>query len=98
MEDFPLLPCGKGTVTNLAFFCIPSSLSSEEDGERRGLGSFGDIDQLLETRDAQRHVLGGHTSVVEGVEGHLSGWFSERLGSKSTNHLTRLNLQYTPRK
>lgn len=59
---------------------VAGRLAQQEHGEGRGLGPLGDVDQLLETRHAQSDVLGRHTSVVEGVQGHLGGGFSQRLG------------------
>ena len=62
--------------TNLAFFGVPGCLSVQEDGERRSLRPLRDVDDLLESRHTECDVLGGHSSVVEGVEGHLCRWLT----------------------
>ena len=61
----------------LAFLSISGSLSAEEDGERGSLRSLGHVDNLLQSRYSESHVLGGHSGIVEGVEGHLSGGLTQ---------------------
>ena len=80
------------TSSYFALLCILGSLSQQEDGEGRSLGSLGHVDDLLESRHPQGHVLGGHSSVVECVEGHQCGRLPQTLGSKSSHHLTWLYL------
>ena len=55
----------------LGLLRVPGGRSSEEDGERGRLRVLGNVDDLLETGHTQGYVLGGHTSEMESVEGHL---------------------------
>ena len=41
---------------------------------------------------AECYVLGGHTSEVEGIQGHLGGRLTDTLGRQGPNHLTGSNL------
>ena len=77
---------------DLAVLGVPGGLSPQEDGEGGGLGPLGDVNDLLQPGDPEGHVLGGHAGVVEGVEGHLGGRFSQRLGGQGPHHLPRLGL------
>ena len=77
---------------DLAVLRVPGGLSPQEDGEGGGLGPLGDVNDLLQAGDPEGHVLGRHTGVVEGVEGHLGGRFSQRLGGQGPHHLPRLGL------
>ena len=67
------------SASHLALLSVPCCLPPEEDGQRRSLGSLGDVDDLLQSRHTERHVLGGHAGVVERVECHLSGRLTQRL-------------------
>ena len=49
---------GREKREDLALLCIPGCLPSQEDGEGGSLGSLGDVDDLLQSRDSERHVLG----------------------------------------
>lgn len=69
------------------------------------LDVLGYVDDLLQARHTKRHVLGRHTGLMEGVQGHLGGWLSQRLRRDRTNHLAwvhdslveaRLDLTYDP--
>lgn len=85
-------------LTHFALLSIPGCLSSKEYGERGRLGALGDVDDLLQTGNTEGDVLRRHASVVEGVEGHLRGWFPQRLGRQRSHHLTRLSLGQEERK
>lgn len=61
------------------------------DGHARGSDLLGNVDELVETRHTHGHVLGRHTSIVEGVEGHLGRGLTNRLCSQSTDALTRVD-------
>lgn len=78
----------------LGLLRVPGCRAQEENGEGGRLGPLGDVDDFLETRHTQGHVLGGDTGEVEGVEGHLGGWFTEALGCKGANHLTWTDLHH----
>mmetsp|Transcript_22281 Transcript_22281/g.56888 ORF Transcript_22281/g.56888 Transcript_22281/m.56888 type:complete len:296 (-) Transcript_22281:2543-3430(-) len=64
-------------------------LVEQVDGQRGCLGPFGDVDDLLEPRHAERHVLGGDAGVVEGVQGHLRGGLAHRLRGERADDLAR---------
>lgn len=72
---------------------VARRLTQQEHGERGGFGPLGDVDQLLQTRHAQRDVFGRHAGVVESVQCHLGGGLSQRLSSQSTHHFTRVGLE-----
>ena len=59
------------------------------------LDVLGNIDNLGQAGHAQRHIFGGHTSKVEGVEGHLGGGLPDGLCSHCADHFSwiRLRLQ-----
>ena len=76
----------------LALLGVLGRWALEEDDERGRLGLLAHVDDLLETRHAERHVLGRHAGVMERVECHLSGGLAERLGGERADHLARLHL------
>lgn len=72
----------------LSLLCISCCCTGQEYGERRSLWFLGNVDDLLQTGYAECDVLGGHAGVMECVQRHLGGRFSERLGRQCTDHLT----------
>ena len=55
------------------------------------LRRLGHVDNFLQSRHSQSDVLRGHSSVVEGVQRHLSCGFSDTLGGQDSCHLSRIN-------
>lgn len=53
---------------------------------------LGHVDDFFQARHSQRYVLGRHSSIVERVQGHLCGWFSNRLSGHSSDHFSRMHL------
>lgn len=56
---------------------VPLVLRQQIDFQGRCLDVLRNIDDFLDTRDSQRDVLGRDTGIVEGVQGHLSGWLAD---------------------
>ncbi|GIX63995.1 secretin receptor [Babesia caballi] len=63
----------------LGTLLVVSYRTLQVDGQRGRLDVSRHVDQLLQTRKTQRHVLGAHTSKVEGVQGHLRGRLADGL-------------------
>ena len=62
----------------------------EEHDHARRLDRVGDVDELLETRHAERDVLARDAGVVKGVERHLRGRLADRLRRDGADHLAGL--------
>ena len=77
----------------LGSLSISSRLAQQEDSKRRGLWLLGNVDELLKSGHTQRHILGRHTSIVEGIQGHLGGRFSKGLRSQSPYHFPGMRLR-----
>lgn len=77
----------------LCLFSISCSLSNQVHSQRWCFWFLGDVDDFLQTGHTKGYVLGGHTSVMESVQCHLCGGFSQRLGGKGSHHFTRMSLQ-----
>lgn len=73
--------------------CVTCRLTQKENSQWRRLWPLRNVDQLLQTGHTECYVLGRHAGVVESVQGHLSGWLSQRLSSQSTHHLTGVSLE-----
>mmetsp|Transcript_14755 Transcript_14755/g.25124 ORF Transcript_14755/g.25124 Transcript_14755/m.25124 type:complete len:246 (-) Transcript_14755:1788-2525(-) len=79
-------------MNQLSHISVATHVILQINCQARRLDSFGNIDNFLQTRYSQCHILRGHTSVVECVECHLGGGFSNTLGCKHTCHFSRTNL------
>ena len=54
----------------------------------RSADNLGGVDNLLDTGYTESDVHGSDTSKMESLLGHLGTWFTNRLGSDSTNGRT----------
>jgi len=82
------------TVDTLDFFGLIRVLGSdgkEVDGELGGFDLLGNVDQLTETRDTERDVLGTDTSKMEGTKGHLSGRLTDGLSGNGSDRFARMD-------
>ena len=66
----------------------------QKDCHSRSLGRLGNAHDLLQTGHSERHILGGHSSVVESIQGHLGGGLSNGLRSEDAGSLTRVDLGF----
>eukprot|EP00982_Pelagococcus_subviridis_P006180 30000-Pelagococcus_subviridis.AAC.2 len=58
---------------------VAREVLTQRHRERRRLDLLRDVDDLLQTRDAEGHVLRGYTGEVERVEGHLRRGLADGL-------------------
>ena len=65
-------------------------LGVQVHGHRRRLDVLRTVDDLLETRHTERHVLARHTRIVERVERHLRRRLADALRRERAAHLARL--------
>jgi hypothetical protein len=76
----------------LALLGVHRGRACQVHDQRGRLRVLGHVDDLLETGHTQSDVLGGHTGVVKGVEGHLGGGLTDRLGRQRPDHFACLGL------
>mmetsp|Transcript_26864 Transcript_26864/g.76935 ORF Transcript_26864/g.76935 Transcript_26864/m.76935 type:complete len:782 (+) Transcript_26864:965-3310(+) len=76
------------TLHVLGTLLLLAEVAREEDRQRRGPHRLRHVDDLLQTRHAEGHVLGTDAGEVEGVESHLRGRLPDTLGGQDTDGLS----------
>lgn len=90
---FEILPILIAHLTRKSLFLKNvTGITGTEGKQRRAPDGLGSVDDLFDPGHTQGDVHGGHACEVESLQGHLSAWLTNALGTECAHCRTRLHL------